>query len=416
MWRGRDGSDNVPRNIGATVMVQSSAEQMRRWNGPAIFSFGFRPFFLFGTLWVVVAMGLWLAVLMGGVNLPTRFDSGSWHAHEFLFGYLGAVLAGFLLTAVPNWTGRLPMVGWRLAGLFALWIAGRIAILLSGALPPIVAPAIDLAFPIVLSGLILREIIAGKNWRNLIVLALLSVFTLANALFHYEAFVGHYAAQGYGLRLGLAIALMMIAVIGGRIIPSFTRNWLVREQHAVRPVPPMQRFDKLTLLLSLPILAIWTLAPFLATTGLCLLVFGILHVMRLTRWQGHHTLTEPLVFVLHASYAFIPLGAFALGLDQFMGNPVTAGAQHLWMAGAIGAMTLAVMTRATLGHTGRELTAGKATVAIFLCVFAAALMRFLTPLHPGLSTLSGVFWLLAFGGFVLVYGPMLLWPKAEHGT
>lgn len=398
------------------MMAQSSAEQMRSWNGPAIFSFGFRPFFLFGAIWVVLAMGLWLAVLMGGVDLPTRFDRGSWHAHEFLFGYLGAVLAGFLLTAVPNWTGRLPIVGWRLAVLFALWCAGRVAILFSQLLPYSVAPAIDLAFPIVLGGLILREIIAGKNWRNLIVLALLAVFTLANGLFHFEARVGEYAAQGYGLRLGLATAVMMIAVIGGRIIPSFTRNWLVREQHSARPAPPMQRFDKLTLLLSLPILAIWTLQPFTVTTGLCLLMFGVLHLMRLTRWQGHHTLSEPLVCVLHASYAFVPLGAFALGLDQILGNPGTAGAQHLWMAGAIGAMTLAVMTRATLGHTGHALTAGKATVAIFLCVFVAALMRFLTPLHLGLSTLSGVFWLLAFGGFVLVYGPMLLRTKAEQGT
>ncbi|MHA3915890.1 NnrS family protein [Halovulum sp. GXIMD14793] len=394
-------------------MAQSSAEQMRSWNGPAIFSFGFRPFFLFGAVWVLFSMGLWLAVLMGGVDLPTRFDRGSWHAHEFLFGYLGAVLAGFLLTAVPNWTGRLPIVGWRLAGLFALWCAGRVAILFSNSLPSFVAPAIDLAFPIALGGLILREIIAGKNWRNLIVLALLAVFTLANALFHYEAFAGEYAAQGYGLRLGLATAVMMIAVIGGRIIPSFTRNWLVREQYNARPAPPMQRFDKATLLFSLPILAIWTLQPFTVTTGFCLLVFGVLHLIRLTRWRGHHTLNEPLVFVLHASYAFIPLGAFALGLDQILGNPGTAGAQHLWMAGAIGAMTLAVMTRATLGHTGRELTASRATIAFFVCVFVAALMRFLTPLHLGLSTLSGVFWLLAFGGFVLVYGPMLLRPKAE---
>ncbi|WP_323780309.1 NnrS family protein, partial [Leisingera sp.] len=190
----------------------------------------------------------------------------------------------------------------------------------------------------------------------------------------------------------------------------------VREQYPARPAPPMQRFDKLTLLLSLPILMFWTLKPFTITTGLCLMVFSVLHLIRLTRWQGHHTLTEPLVFVLHASYAFVPLGAFALGLDQILGNPGTAGAQHLWMAGAIGAMTLAVMTRATLGHSGHELTAGKATVAIFLCVFAAALTRFLTPLHPGLSTVSGVFWLLAFGGFALVYGPMLLRPKVERGT
>ncbi|APG49177.1 NnrS family protein [Phaeobacter porticola] len=183
-------------------MPQSSAEQMRSWKGPAIFSFGFRPFFLFGAIWVIVAMGLWMAVLMGGIDLPSRFDRGSWHAHEFLFGYLGAVLAGFLLTAVPNWTGRLPIVGWRLVGLFAVWCVGRATILFSQQFPPLLAPAIDLAFPIMLGCLILREIVAGKNWRTLIVLALLAVFTLANVLFHYEALVGDYVAQGYGLQVG----------------------------------------------------------------------------------------------------------------------------------------------------------------------------------------------------------------------
>lgn len=398
------------------MMAQSSAEQMRRWNGPAIFSFGFRPFFLFGALWAILAMGLWLTSLLGWRHLPNRFDPVSWHAHEFLFGYLGAVLGGFLLTAVPNWTGRLPIVGWRLAGLFSLWAAGRIAVLFSASLPQLLAPTIDLFFPIVLGGLILREIIAGKNWRNLIVLTLLAVFALSNALFHYEALKGDYAAQGYGLRMGLATAVMMIAVIGGRIIPSFTRNWLAREQHSARPAPPMQHFDKLTLAISLPVLTIWVLEPFAVTTGLGLLLLGVLHLIRLTRWQGQHTLAEPLVFVLHTAYGFIPLGAFALGLDQIMGNPGTAGAQHLWMAGAIGGMTLAVMTRATRGHSGRELTAGKGTVAIYLCVFAAAFTRFLTPLYLGLSTLSGVFWLLAFGGFVVVYGPMLMQPRAERDS
>lgn len=398
------------------MMAQKSAEQMRNWQGPALFSFGFRPFFLFGAIWVVVAMCLWLAMLMGVLDLPMRYDSGSWHAHEFLFGYMGAVLAGFLLTAVPNWTGRLPIVGWRLAGLFALWGAGRICIAFSQMLPPLVAPVVDLAFPIVFGLMILREIIAGKNWRNLLVLALLTVFTMANGLFHAEALAGDYAAQGYGQRLGLATAVMMIAVIGGRIIPSFTGNWLARVQHPVRPSPPMQGFDKAVLLSSLPILALWTLSPMSFATGYCLLAFGFLHLVRLVRWQGHHTLAEPLVVVLHAAYAFVPLGAFALGVDLITGNAGTAGAQHLWMAGAIGSMTLAVMTRATLGHTGRDLTADKATVAIYLCVFAAAVTRFLTPQVADLTVLSGVFWLMAFAGFAFFYGPLLLRAKPKKGA
>jgi len=394
-------------------MAQTSAEQMRAWQGPALFSFGFRPFFLFGAVWVVVAMLLWLPALAGAIALPTRFDPVSWHAHEFLFGYLGAVLAGFLLTAVPNWTGRLPMVGWTLAALFGLWVAGRAAILVSASLPAAVAPVIDLAFPLVLGAMILREIVAGKNWKNLLVLALLAMFTLANALFHIEALQGGYAAQGYGLRLGVATAVMMIALIGGRIIPSFTRNWLARTDNPARPAPPMQRFDKLVLLASVIILLCWVLRPFANSTGIVLVGLGLLHLVRLARWQGHHTIQEPLVWVLHLSYAFIPLGALYLGTELLLGNPATGAAQHIWMTGAIGAMTLAVMTRATLGHTGRALTANKATVAIYLCLFAAVAARVATPALPLLGYAAGLLWLAAFGGFAYSYGPMLFYPKPE---
>ena len=390
-------------------MAHSSSEQIRAWQGPALFSFGFRPFFLFGAVWAGIAMLLWIPALSGALTLPTRLDPVSWHAHAFLFGYLSAVLAGFLLTAVPNWTGRLPIVGWPLAGMFVLWLAGRVAVLGSALLPVGVAAAIDLAFPIVLGAVILREIVAGKNWRNLVVLALLAVFTLANLIFHVEAASGDYAAQGIGLRLGLATAVMMIAVIGGRIVPSFTRNWMVHEGKDARPTPPMQRFDKLVLVASVAGLLSWVLRPESFGVGVTLLALGALHLARLVRWQGYRTGAEPLVWVLHAAYAFIPLGAGAIGLaillpDLFPALP----AQHLWMAGAIGAMTLAVMTRATLGHTGQNLHAGSATLAIYLALFGAVLTRVFAGGAPILYQVSGVLWILAFGGFAVAYGPLLL--------
>ena len=396
------------------MTVQTTAEQMRAWRGPALFSYGFRPFFLFATVWVVLAMGLWLLVLAGRFDLPSRFDPLSWHAHEFLFGYLGAVLAGFLLTAVPNWTGRLPIVGWRLAALFLLWCGGRGAVMISAGLPTAVAPGIDLAFPLVLGAVILREIIAGRNWRNLMVLGLLTVFALANGLFHWEALQGDVAAQGTGLRLGLATAIMMIAVIGGRIIPSFTRNWLARMNNPARPAPPMQRFDKLTLLISLPVLLLWVLRPEGAMTGGALLGFAGLHLIRQARWQPLQTLRDPLVWILHLAYAFIPVGAFALSLAQVTGGS-SAAAQHLWMIGAIGAMTLAVMSRATLGHTGQVLQADRVTVAVYLCIIATTALRSLAPLWAGATHLSGLFWLFAFAGFLLAYGPAL-WRMTPKGS
>ena len=395
-------------------MATGTAAQMRAWTGPAILSFGFRPFFLGGAIWAAVAMILWVLMLSGQLTLPTRFDPVSWHVHEFLFGYLGAILAGFLLTAVPNWTGRLPVIGWRLCVLALVWLAGRGAIMLSADMPWGITAGIDLAFPLLLGLVILREIIAGRNWRNLVVLILLVVFTLANALFHLDAAQGRNPAQGIGLRLGLATAMMMIAVIGGRVVPSFTRNWLASNGYAARPAPPMQRFDKAVLLLTALVLLVWVLRPHGAATGLMLLATGVAHLWRLARWRGWLTGGEPLVWVLHAGYAFLPVGALAMGGAALMPDAfATASAQHIWMAGAIGLMTLAVSTRATLGHTGQKLHAGSGTVALYGLVIASVAARLASGIWPDLPFLevAAICWIASFGGFALLYGPLLLRAK-----
>lgn len=396
--------------------MTSTAEQVRAWRGPVLLTYGFRPFFFGAGVWAVVAMALWVPMLSGLIALPTAFDPVSWHAHEFLFGYLGAVVAGFLLTAVPNWTGRLPIVGWRLGGLFALWILGRVAVALSAGTPPVLVALADLVFPIALAAAIAREIVEGRNWRNLVVLAMLFVLILGNAVFHWEAARGAYAAQGIGVRLGLGAAIMMVAVIGGRIVPSFTRNWLVEQRSAVLPTPPMQRFDRLALLILGLALLLWVVTPGASVTGAALLVAAALHIWRLARWAGHRTGAEPLVLVLHAGYAFVPLGALATGTAILWPGAVgAAAAQHVWMAGALGLMTLAVMTRATLGHTGNALTADAGTVAIYLLLVVSVGARFLTGPLPGLAAtlygLSGLAWIAAFGGFSTLYGRRLLWAR-----
>jgi uncharacterized protein involved in response to NO len=393
--------------------MTTTTEQMRAWTGPAILTFGFRPFFFGAAVWAALAMALWVPMLSGHLTLPTAFDPVSWHAHEFLFGYLGAVVAGFLLTAVPNWTGRLPIVGWRLGMLAGLWLAGRVAVGVSGGVPALPVAMVDLVFPVVFALLISREIVAGKNWRNLIVLAMLGVFIIGNALFHWEAAKGDYAAHGYGLRLGLGAGVMMIAVIGGRVVPSFTRNWLVKRRSAVLPVAPMQSFDKGALATLLVALLLWVVLPFGTLTGLALAVAGVLHARRLARWAGHRTFAEPLVTVLHAGYAFVPLGALSLAAEILLpGSFGMAGAQHFWMAGAIGLMTLAVMTRATLGHTGQALTAGAGTVAIYLALTLSVFTRVAGGVWPEFSgplhIVAGLSWIVAFGGFAVVYGALLV--------
>lgn len=391
---------------------------MRTWTGPAILTFGFRPFFLGAAIWAACAMAIWVLLLAGAIDLPTRFDPVTWHAHEFLFGYLGAVIAGFLLTAVPNWTGRLPVVGWPLGVLFLLWLVGRLAVAVSIHLSPWLVAVLDLSMPLALVGFLAREIFSGKNWRNLIVLGLLTAFLCANAVFHWQAWRdGGVAGSDLGLRFGLGAGIMLIAVIGGRIVPSFTRNWLVKRRAIKLPAAPMQRFDRVALLVLLVALVFWVVLPETVVTGLLLLLAGVLHAVRLARWAGGQTLAEPLVWVLHVAYAFLPLGAFALGVAAILPDLMAqAPAQHVWMAGAIGLMTLAVMTRATLGHTGKQLTASKGTLAIYLCLVGAVLARLVAGLAPEsasvLYTVSGLFWIAAFGSFAILYGPLLLRPRA----
>ena len=393
------------------------AQQMPAWSGPALLSFGFRPFFLSAAVWAALSVTLWVLMLSGRLELPTAFDPVSWHAHEALFGYLGAVVAGFLLTAVPNWTGRPPVVGWPLLGLFTLWLLGRGAVAVSSYLPPVIVAVIDLSCLVVLGGAMLRHIIVGRNWRTLIVLAMVGVFVTGNALFHWEAAWNGHAASGYGLRTGLAAGIIMIVVVGGRIVPAFTRNWLVERGSDQLPAA-FGRLDKLALVLSMLALPSWVVAPDWPLTGYVLLAAGLAQTMRLSLWRGADTRAEPLVWILHVGYAFAPIGMLAMGTAILWPGPlINVAVQHVWMAGAIGVMTLAVMTRATLGHTGHALTAGAGTTWVYVLVIASVLVRLLGGVLPewawSLYTVSAILWCSAFAGFAVLYGSLLIRPPAE---
>ena len=395
--------------------MTTSAERMRAWKGPAILSYGFRPFFLFGAIWAALAMALWVVMLTGHAVLPTAFDPISWHAHEFLFGYLGAVLAGFLLTAVPNWTGRLPIVGWPLAGLVALWLAGRAVVAVSAFLPWQLVLMVDLAFPLTLAAALAREIISGRNWKNLAVLGLVLGFALANALYHLDAAGDGYPAIGLGLRLGLAVAVMLISLIGGRIVPSFTRNWLAQRRSPALPTP-FGRFDSGVLLLTFVSLLVWVKWPdHLATAAVCALA-ATAQAWRLSRWEGVRTGSEALVWVLHVGYAFVPLGFLAIALAIILPD-LRPAAQHVWMAGAVGLMTLAVMTRASLGHAGRPLHATRPITALYLALILAVVARFAAGGFPGqvwILHLAACAWIAAFGGFAVLYWPILALPRTRR--
>ncbi|MEG4643765.1 NnrS family protein [Paracoccus sp. P2] len=390
----------------------STSERMRNYHGPVLLSHGFRAFFLLSALWAALAMAIWVAMLGGAEILPLAFDPFSWHAHEFLYGYLGGVIAGFLLTAVPNWTGRLPVMGAPLAGLVGLWLLGRAAVGASALLDWRVVLLADLACGVMLLAFLAREILHGRNWRNLPVLALLGLFTAGNALFHIEAARGDAAFEGMGMRLGLAAGLVLVALIGGRIIPSFTRNWLAAR--GVQRLPaPFGRGDGLVLGLTVVTLAGFVALPDGRAMPWLMLACGAAHLWRLARWQGAQTGAEPLLWVLHLAYGFLALGFWAEAVAGF-GLMAAAPARHVWLAGAIGLMTLAVMSRASLGHSGRALHAGRGTTALYLALTASVALRLLAGLLPAqvwLLHLSGTLWVLAFGGFALLYLPVLARPR-----
>lgn len=371
---------------------------------------GFRPFFLAAAAWAVGGLGLWLATLSGLFAVPSAFDPIGWHGHEMIFGYAGAAVAGFLLTAIPNWTGRLPVRGAPLACLALAWLAGRGAVAVSDVIGPGVAAAIDLAFPALLLATVAREIVAGRNKRNLVMVLVLGLLLAGNALMHWEALTGAPTAA-LGWRVGLAALILLISLVGGRVTPSFTRNWLAKRGATVLP-RPFSGLDRAALLIGAVALALWVAAPEARVAGAALVLAGAGAGLRLARWRGLRTGAEPLVLILHLGQGWLAFGLVLLGLAILSpAIPVSAGL-HALTTGAVGTMTLAIMTRATLGHAGRPLRAGPGTVAIYVLVTVAAVVRVAaawpSEMQPELLIAGGLAWLGAFVLYLALYGPILL--------
>ena len=247
-----------------TTSIPAALRRRREYAGPTLFSYGFRPFFLGGALWAALGIMLWLPQYFGELTLPTAFSPLDWHIHEMLYGYVAAIATGFLLTAIPNWTGRLPVNGYPLAGLGMLWLAGRAAVAGSAIWGAGLAAVIDVAFLVTLAAVALREIVAGKNWRNLRVLVVLAVLIVGNIVFHLEVIAR--GSADYGIRLGIAASIGLIILVGGRVVPSFTHNWLVRHNPGRLP-RTFSRFDALTIGGSALALAMWIVLPQFAVSG-----------------------------------------------------------------------------------------------------------------------------------------------------
>jgi uncharacterized protein involved in response to NO len=368
-----------------------------------------------GAVYAGLAILVWLPVFHGELSLHSAFAPRDWHVHEMLLGYLPAVMTGFLFTAIPNWTGRLPIQGKPLLTLVLVWIGGRIAVTVSADIGWRLAFLIDVSFLVLVAAAAAREILAGKNWRNLQIVALIVLLLAANVAFHVEAHIN--GTADYSIRIGIAVVILLISLIGGRIIPSFTRNWLVREKPGRLP-SPFGRFDVAIVAITAVVLLVWIVRQDGLFVGTALTLIGLLHLVRLGRWAGDRTFGEKLVLILHVGYAFVPLG-FLLGAAAAVGLVPPSAGIHAWMAGAAGIMTLAVMTRASLGHTGRPLMASLPTQAIYALAVVAVLARIFAVIEPlyseALLYLAAGAWAAAFLGFAMVYGPALFGGDKQSG-
>jgi len=401
--------------------LQTRGEQMlalryaRMATSPPFLRGGFRPFFLGGPLWAVIALALWLLALAGTIQIPSTFDALAWHRHEMLFGFVGAVIAGFLLTAIPNWTGRLPIAGAPLAALFGLWGAGRLALLFSAVAGALPAALLDAGFFMVLASLAAREVLQAQN-RNLPIVGIVFLFGIIDLLDHAGA-AGLISDPDLPSRGAIAIVIVLISLIGGRIIPSFTRNWLVKQGARLALPSQPSKFDMAVIVITALAFLAWIAAPQGWLTGSLFAVAAAGQLVRLARWRGWKTFPDPLVLILHVGYAWVPIGLGLLAAVEF-GAPIPrSAAVHALTAGAMTTMILAVMSRATLGHTGRELRASALTQTAYVLVTVGALLRVTASLglfdyRLGIDV-AGAAWIAALLLYLAAYAPILIGPRID---
>ncbi len=384
----------------------------REYVGPAFLSGAFRPFFLGASVWAVVSIAYWLVQYNGWMVAPDSILGRDWHIHEMIFGFAGAALAGFILTAVPNWTGRLPVRGWPLGGLASLWLLGRL-VMLSGM--PILM-LLDVVFLFVLTGVVAREIIGGRNKRNLVVAGMIALMATANLLTHLER-LEVFNMDGHSWRFALAVLLSLLSLIGGRVTPSFTRNVLAKQNVAdmdgkamqsKMPAKPGGNIDKAVMLFSAIALLVWVFLPEFQVTGILLCLAGLGQAFRLYRWQGLQVLNQSIIIVLHIAYAWLALGLGLLGLSILWDGLLAADAIHGLTIGSAGIMIAAMMSRASFGHSGLPMKAGWALSSVYILVGAAVLLRLAAAFMSAqmMVNLAGFTWIIAFTLFVIVFMPL----------
>jgi uncharacterized protein involved in response to NO len=374
---------------------------------------GFRPFFLLASAFAVAAVPIWLMVLFRALELGVYFEPTYWHAHEMIFGFAGAVIAGFLLTAVGNWTQRETAAGPALLALCALWLAGRVVVPVAPALPRGMAAVVDCAFLPVLAVVLARPLVAAKDRRNFIMLGVLAGLSAANVAMHLGALGLAPGWQRRGSIAGVDVVVLVILVITGRVVPMFTRN-----ATRVESIRAMPKLDVLAIAAMALLTIADTFAPDATPTRAAAGVVAVLAAARAWHWGARHTSREPLLWILHLGHAWIPIGLGLRALGAVVPSVPSSAATHALTAGAIGALTLGMMARVSLGHTGRMLRAPRSAVLAFVLVLLAALARVAAPIvapawYSTSLIVAGALWAAAFSLYLVGYTRILVSPRVD---
>jgi uncharacterized protein involved in response to NO len=379
------------------------------------FNMAFRPLFLLAALYAPLIVGLWIGFLYGGPDFFLEIANPiMWHSHEMLYGFVAAGIGGFMFTAVANWTGRAPVQGLTLLTMCLLWIAGRVVMIVGGQLPLPIVTLIDISYLLMVAVVLGRELYLAGNKRNYILLGCVLLLLLSNIIYHLEI-MGIVPPGQWGNRAGIGTVLLLLSIVGGRITPAFSRNWLNRVKPGALLPAESNRFDVMVLVMMLSIIPLWTLFPWSHITGYAFIGVGVLQAVRVLRWRGWAVIGEPLLLILHIGYSWISVGMVLSGAGILFGFPASAGL-HALTTGAITTMILAVAARAGMGHSGREVESNQLLNLIFISITMTSVLRIMAAFSMSQFTiqLSGYLWILTFILFLVAMAPILLAPPREN--
>jgi len=373
----------------------------------AFLGLAFRPLFFLGAAFSCLSMVLWLLFLHGYLQPPSYTTPFLWHGHEMLFGFVTAIVVGFLLTAVQNWTGIKGLNGKPLLLLISVWLAARLS--MSVDIPVPFIEWIDILFLPLAAFLLARPIIAIKQTRNLMFIPVLVLMSLANIVFHYGVYLSDLLLSQQALQAMLWLTVLLITLLGGRVIPFFTANGTQKPRAIDRPWLEIVVIASTIMVAGVQGLGLSNHLSANSNSAL-LIIAAVFQGWRFCRWRFWTTGRVPLLWSLHAAYAFIPLGMVLIAASYWLDDLTLSTARHSILVGAIGAMILSMMARVSLGHTGRALNPHKIMSLAFLLIIVAGLLRSLgvwLASEIDLLSLAAIGWILAYLIFALAYWPVL---------